>query len=326
MEKGIMVSIVCMAYNHGAFIRDALNSFVSQITNFKVEILIHDDASTDETADIIRNYEERYPEMVRPIYQKNNQYSKGVEILSSILFPLARGKYIALCEGDDYWSDLYKLQKQVDYLEQHEECSLCVHGADVINAVSLRKIREVCPFHHDCCVPIEQIIVGEGGFFSTNSMVFQKKYVEKLPEFYFISPVQDYPLTIFLSLCGTVFYMKDIMSVYRYEVPGSWSERQKQSEGDRRIETQKRIHRMLIAVNGYTDNKYSSAICELITRERIGLFYELNMLSKLKVDEYLEWYKQLSLKWKFVIAFLNTFPGVSSLLLEIRRVVRKGNG
>lgn len=124
-----MVSICSITYNHAPYIRKCLESFLMQKTNFKFEIIIHDDASTDNTASIIREFEERYPEIIKPIYQTENQYSKGQSILASFVYPRAKGKYIALCEGDDYWIDPYKLQKQVDFLENNEEYSLCFHNA-----------------------------------------------------------------------------------------------------------------------------------------------------------------------------------------------------
>ena len=116
-----------MAYNHASYIRQCLDGFMMQKTNFLFEVLIHDDASTDGTQEIIREYADRYPELINPIYQIENQYSKGISPLRQILFPMAKGKYIALCEGDDYWIDPLKLQKQVDFLESHNELTFCVH-------------------------------------------------------------------------------------------------------------------------------------------------------------------------------------------------------
>lgn len=124
-----LVTICCITYNHESYIRQCLDGFVMQKTNFPYEVIIHDDASTDNTADIIREYEAKYPEIIKPIYQSENQYSKRVEILSTFLFPRAKAKYIALCEGDDYWTDSFKLQKQVDYMEGHDNCTLCFHNA-----------------------------------------------------------------------------------------------------------------------------------------------------------------------------------------------------
>ena len=130
MQQGndVMVSICCATYNHAPCIRQCLEGFVMQRTNFKFEVLIHDDASTDGTADIIREYEAKYPSIIKPIYQTENQYSKGMSISATFNWPRAKGKYIAQCEGDDYWIDPLKLQKQVDLLESNINCSLCCTG------------------------------------------------------------------------------------------------------------------------------------------------------------------------------------------------------
>lgn len=109
------------------YIKDALEGFVSQKTNFNYEVLIHDDASTDNTADIIREYERKYLELIKPIYQKENQYSKGVNITSTFHLPRLKGRYVALCEGDDYWTDSGKLQRQFDAMEAHPELDICAH-------------------------------------------------------------------------------------------------------------------------------------------------------------------------------------------------------
>ena len=116
-----LVSISCITYNHCKYIKDAIEGFLMQRTNFPIEILIHDDASTDGTTDIIREYEQKYPDIIKPIYEKENQWNKGRR--GSLVFnvPRAKGKYIAFCEGDDYWTDPYKLQKQVDFLEENPE-------------------------------------------------------------------------------------------------------------------------------------------------------------------------------------------------------------
>ena len=120
-KKNILVSICCLTYNHEKYIRDCLDGFVNQKTNFNYEILIHDDASTDGTVDIIREYESKYPTIIKPIYQVENQYSKGKSISATYNWSRVAGKYIAQCEGDDYWTDQLKLQKQVDFLEANPE-------------------------------------------------------------------------------------------------------------------------------------------------------------------------------------------------------------
>lgn len=132
-DREPLVSICCLTYNHEPYIRDAIEGFLMQKTDFPFEILIHDDASTDGTADIIREYETKYPDIIKPIYQTENQYSKGIKISATYNYPRAKGKYIALCEGDDYWIDPYKLQKQVDFLEKNEEYGICFTYSNKIN-------------------------------------------------------------------------------------------------------------------------------------------------------------------------------------------------
>lgn len=121
----IMVSIRCAVYNHEKYIRDCLDGFVMQKTNFRFEAIAHDDASTDNTASIIKEYAEKYPDIIKPIYETENQYSKHDGSIRRILDAEMRGKYIAMCEGDDYWTDPLKLQKQVNYLEKRIEIVFC---------------------------------------------------------------------------------------------------------------------------------------------------------------------------------------------------------
>ncbi len=118
-----MVSICCAVYNHASYIAQALDSFLSQERDFAIEILVHDDASTDGTQAILRDYAARYPDVVKPLFETENQYSKGVAIDPTYNYSRAQGKYIALCEGDDFWCDPQKLQKQVAYMESHPDCT-----------------------------------------------------------------------------------------------------------------------------------------------------------------------------------------------------------
>lgn len=128
-----LLSIVCLAYNHAAFIRETLEGFLRQETDFPIEVIVHDDASTDSTAAIIQEYAARYPNVIRPIYQTENQYCQDIPF-STGLFARARGQYIAYCDGDDYWTDPRKLQIQVDFLEQHREYVITYHDAFMFNS------------------------------------------------------------------------------------------------------------------------------------------------------------------------------------------------
>lgn len=127
-NKELIVTIRCLAYNHEPYIRQCLEGFVMQKTNFRFEAIVHDDASTDGTAAIILEYAEKYPDIIKPIIETENQYSKRDGSLRRIMNAHMHGKYIAICEGDDYWTDPYKLQKQVDLLEKNLDCSFCCGG------------------------------------------------------------------------------------------------------------------------------------------------------------------------------------------------------
>ncbi|MCF0190800.1 MAG: glycosyltransferase [Marinilabiliaceae bacterium] len=135
-DSSIVVSIRCTVYNHEPYLRQCLDGFVMQKTNFRFEAIVHDDASTDNSAAIIREYAEKYPDIIKPIYETENQYSKGDDSLIRIVEAACAGKYIAICEGDDYWTDPLKLQKQVDFLEAHEEYSLVADNALVVNTIT----------------------------------------------------------------------------------------------------------------------------------------------------------------------------------------------
>ena len=128
-QQPLMVTIRCAVYNHEQYIRKCLEGFVMQKTNFKFEAIVHDDVSTDGSVAIIKEYAEKYPDIIKPIFEKENQYSKHDGSLGRIMDENSHGKYIAFCEGDDYWTDPLKLQKQIDFLESHPDYSLCFHNA-----------------------------------------------------------------------------------------------------------------------------------------------------------------------------------------------------
>lgn len=211
-DNDIKVSVCCMAYNHEKFIKRALDSFVSQKTNFKFEIIINDDASTDNTTNIIKEYEKKYPDIIKPIYQKENQYSKGVDILK-ILIKLSKGKYIALCECDDYWCDDLKLQKQYDCMEKNIDCSMCVHNT--INHDLLKKKKD-CLFND--WEDIHELTEREVFFdwnVHTSSYFIRKKYTD-CPDYFEKYWFGDYRILTFAYYYGKIISLPDVMSIYNY--------------------------------------------------------------------------------------------------------------
>ena len=125
----VEVSVLCITYNHEEYIRTALESLINQKTSFRYEVIVHDDASTDGTASIVREYADKYPDLIKPVLQSNNQYSKGVDIIRTCILNYAEGKYIAFCEGDDCWIDENKLEKQYLLMEKTPSVDICSHAS-----------------------------------------------------------------------------------------------------------------------------------------------------------------------------------------------------
>lgn len=306
MAKEIMVSIECLSFNHEAYIADAIESFLMQRTNFAIEILIHDDASTDRTAQIIKEYEMKYPDIIKPIYQEVNQYSQGRKVFD-INHNRAIGKYIALCEGDDYWLDPYKLQKQVDYMERHPECSMCVHGAYEVCANKNEVLAKIMPSRKGRVFTVREVIEGGGGLFATNSILYSRHKLLDRPLFYKEAVVGDYPLVIFAALTGTVYFLPDRMSAYRVGVGGSWTETEL-STTSKRTKHFEDIEKMLDEINQYTHFSYDATIKKVKNRNAFYLLLEQGRFKEVKAKEYWDFYFETEFQRRAVLKLKNWLP------------------
>lgn len=208
-----LVSIVCFAYNHEKYIRKTLESFMMQKVNFKMEVVIHDDASSDNTQAIIKHYEEEYPEIIRPIYQDINQVSLERGRVSRLTYGAAKGKYIALCEGDDYWTDPLKLQKQVDFLEANPEYTLCFHNALILWDDKSQPPRYFTTKDQKETSTIEDVI--DRWFIPSASMMFRRKCITPFPEWFKGIYNGDWALHMICANNGNIGYIDEVMSVYR---------------------------------------------------------------------------------------------------------------
>ena len=216
----ILVSIVCTTYNHEKYIAQALESFIKQQTNFPFEIIVHDDASTDQTALIIKNYESKFDNLIVAIYQSENQYSKkNINIWTDITFPIAKGKYIAICEGDDYWIDPLKLQKQVDFLEKNNDYGLVFTDADILFNETGRVIKSF-DRSHEKKIPqgyVLNYLMSSPNPYKTCTALFRQNsllnYNNLIKDESFL--IGDIGLWLYISNRYKVGYINESTAVYR---------------------------------------------------------------------------------------------------------------
>ena len=220
MSDRVLVSIFCIVYNAKNYIKQCLEGFLMQKGNFNFEVLIHDDCSTDGTKKIIEEYAKKYPNIIKPYYEEENQYKKGN--LTNIMINMymkCRGKYIASCDGDDYWCDEYKLQKQVNFMETHPDYALCYHPAKKIYVddsscpvvIGKSKYKNPQPYYNEI----------KSNFILASSVIYKTEYLK--------SELKDYPTSIYpidwynhivVAKHGKIGYLPDVMYVYRWHNQG----------------------------------------------------------------------------------------------------------
>lgn len=216
-----LVTVRCLCYNHSKYLRDALDGIVNQKTNFPFIAIIHDDASTDGSQEIIKEYADKYPNIIKPILQTENQYCKNNRITKTFIEPLINSKYTAVCECDDFWTDLNKLQIQVDYMEAHPECSLTCHAYDVVDSNGAFISHNEIFGSGDRDLSEREIILNEN-LPQTATVLYRQSYRNITPNFYFNTMVGDYPLYLHMFTCGKVHYFDITMSSYRRHGNNSW--------------------------------------------------------------------------------------------------------
>lgn len=268
----VYISCVCITFNQEGYIRDAINGMLAQVTDYKFEILIHDDLSTDNTRNIIKKYQEKYPNIIKLVLQKENQYSKGKKIIPLAVVE-AKGEYIALCEGDDFWVSQHKIDTQIKILYQYQNINMCVHNAYTVN--SDNKLINLFRYqvNKDQLVPIIYIYTISGQFSPTASYFFNKKIFLKYIYLYDQFPILDFFIEAILGRNG-IFYLKDKMSIYRYDSIGSWSRNELSNTSLSLIRNQ----RMLSALNILND-AMDNSLKEEIEYKKSDIYKNIAILS-----------------------------------------------
>jgi len=210
-----LVSICCTCYNHEAYIRQTLDGFIMQKATFHFEIIIFDDASNDNTQKIIKEYAYKYPNLFRLFLQRENLWQKKkISGTQTISLPNTRGKYIAFCEGDDYWIDPYKLQKQVDFMESNPDYSLIYSRVKVFDESAQNYLPDFNNVSEiDMTYDIQDL--AKGNFIHTPSVLFRKESIDISYIIRIKSIILDYLLWMLCAEKGKIKYLPDIMAVYR---------------------------------------------------------------------------------------------------------------
>ncbi len=254
------VSVICLVYNMKDYLRQTLDSILMQKTDFPFEIIVHDDVSDDGSTDIVREYAEKYPDIIVPVIQTENQYSKGVLITRDIVLPMARGKYSAYCEGDDYWTDPLKLQKQYDFMESHPDYSLCANKTRMVNC-SDPKAKDILigAMDHTGEVTVDQIFrLKDKQAFCTCAMFFRTDVMRACPD--------DFPSRgekvkiLWLGFNGKIWYIDEEMGVYRRERPGSWTATTWLQEKSKKVNAYYAYLRVYKRIDDFTEGKYNEGI------------------------------------------------------------------
>lgn len=265
-DQEIFVSIKCAVYNHEQYIRQCLEGFVMQKTNFRFEAIVHDDASTDSSAAIIREYAEKYPHIIKPIYETENQYSKRDGSLTRIMNAACKGKYIAVCEGDDYWIDPLKLQKQFDFMEGHSDYMLCgtnglILWNDGINAPEYFHRR----FISSELTP--ENTIGKWPF-PTASLFYRKELLNYLDDFKCKIYSGDIRLILVALANGRIWSFGDVTTVYRRNNDMNSSTNRVKSKNDHGEFYFGQMIQLYSAYNEYTNNRYVGITTEAMNRDK----------------------------------------------------------
>jgi glycosyltransferase involved in cell wall biosynthesis len=207
-----LVSVCIITYNQQNYIEQAIISAINQDTNFMFEIVIGDDCSTDNTREILLNYSIKYPDKVSLIFNENNL--GPVKNMSNVI-KNCKGKYIALLEGDDYWSSVLKLKKQVDFLERNSNFSICYHATNLVDSKGdIKTILPIIKFRREKSTLID--LIENDSFMATCSVMFKNNLFEYFPEIFYTSrSVCDWSLNVLNAEHGDIGYINEVMSVYR---------------------------------------------------------------------------------------------------------------
>lgn len=266
------VSVLIITYNQEEYITSAIKSALAQATNFDYEIIVGEDASTDRTREIVLNLQEQHPNKIRLLLRdaadSEHERAMGIGGKSNFIKGLqsCQGKYIALLDGDDYWTDVNKLQKQVDFLDSNPDFAISYHNAIMVFEAGDKEACNLIPANHKADSGLLDLLLVN--FIPTCSAVFRRGLYGDLPDWFYTLKLGDWPLHLMNAQHGKLGYIDEVMAVYRRHEAGYWA---RKGEEDQALE----IIKMLDCIDGYLDSAYKKEIRVAKTR----WYYYLAQLS-----------------------------------------------
>ncbi|WP_099467024.1 glycosyltransferase [Konateibacter massiliensis] len=317
-----MISVCCITYNHEEYIKDTLEGILCQKFDKTYEIIIHDDASNDGTVEILKKYQRKYPDKIKLLLEEENQYQYGKKMFYEDI-KIAEGKYIALCEGDDYWCDENKLQKQYDFMEKNTEISYLCHGA-YMEVYGNKKQEELRAFDCERMIELEAVLE-KGWIFPTASLFLRRSCFSTVSKFYLGAPIEDEPIKLLCLSRGKGFYMNSLMCVYRKNHPGSWNKVVKHDK-EKRLEHHRAKVKMYQEFNDDTNGKYYKSIEDAIILEEFNIIMTNQTYGELRSDKYKNIVNALNTKARIRLSIAARIPKVYKTILKIYKVcMSKGN-
>jgi len=313
-----MVTVWCRTYNHEKFIEKALQGFVMQKTNFRFEVIVCDDCSTDSNAQIIKSYAEKYPDIIKPILLETNHYSKKIKIMPLYL-PTFKGKYIAFCEGDDFWQDENKLQTQFDALESNPGCVASFNRVEKV-FMNNESTGQFLPYFK-----IQPGVIESKKFLSTvvypapvTNLAFQlsgcmmrtdvyREYWDNKPQYAGLFMCGDIPIFLHLGMKGDVYYIDKPMSCYRVGNPNSYVGNilRIREKAIKNFECEKNA---FLAFDEYSDYIVHEHVLKAIRGRKFSILRANHDIKGMKTEEMADLFSLLSKKQKFKEYLLHYFP------------------
>lgn len=267
------ISILCITFNQIDYIRDAIDSFLAQEVDEDLEILVNDDCSTDGTTDILLEYQRQHPSVFRVVTHEENQFSKGASPMGEFLVPLARGEFIAMCEGDDYWTDAKKLAKQLEVMRDNPGIAACVHANENVQASTKRRLSTVRYSDHDTMISAEDVI-SHSQCYATNSLFVRSDAMKayRSSPFGSLKTDGDHKMLVFFGLLsGGIYYLDEVMSAYRVLAKNSVNRSMLMGDALMRTAATKREKRL--ALLDLVDNYTGGSMHELVQRGKDAMEY-----------------------------------------------------